>query len=103
MPKRHGAISGNRKIKHPHKTQKRKAAKQAMLASRTAKQMRKEDGEDTQNGRRVAEDSDAGAIPHHASAGHRAGVYLSVGYAKNGRCVSLRRVQPSAVSGGDEV
>ncbi|MEK7638402.1 MAG: hypothetical protein AAB375_03195 [Patescibacteria group bacterium] len=40
MAKRHGAISGNRKMKHPHKTKKRQAAKQAMLASRTAKKMR---------------------------------------------------------------
>jgi hypothetical protein len=37
MAKRYGVISAKRKMKHPHKTKKRQAAKRSMLASRAAK------------------------------------------------------------------
>lgn len=34
MAKRHGALGSTKKVKHPRKTKKRRAAKLAMLASR---------------------------------------------------------------------
>lgn len=37
MAKRHGAVGSNKKMKHPHKTKKRLAAKQRMLAARKAR------------------------------------------------------------------
>ncbi len=37
MAKRHGAITSNRKMKHPRKTKKRQAAKKKMLTARKAK------------------------------------------------------------------
>jgi len=37
MAKRHGAISSNKKIKHPHKTKKRHAIKKSRLAAQKKK------------------------------------------------------------------
>lgn len=40
MAKRHGALSSNKKIKHPHKTKKRLQAKRLMLATKATKKSR---------------------------------------------------------------